>query len=607
LARAGGYDDPERWWDDVIEHRRDGAAPFAMIGEMMGALREEFPEPEGVTRERQREAYMRTVLRNTRRQGFERIAVVCGAWHVPALSDPLPPAAHDQRVLKGLPKRKVAITWVPWTHGRLANASGYGAGVTSPGWYHHLFTVRDQVTTRWLTEVARVLRAEDLPVSSAHVIEAVRLAETLAALRGRALAGLAEVTEATWSVLCGGNDVLLDLVTRKLVVGERLGAVPESTPQAPVAADLAATARRLRLKREAEERELDLDLRNPVGAERSQLLHRLRVLGVPWGNPAVSARRNTGTFRETWALQWHPEFEVDLVAASAHGTTVEAAASTVVRRRALEATVLAETTAGVEDCLLAGLFGALPEVLSALDTRSARDSDVASLMAALPALARAARYGDVRGTDTASLRAVAERMLARIRAGLPPAVRGVDDDVAAELCRLIDEVHEASTLIGADASAQWLTALSGLVAADGLAPLLAGRLTRILSDASRMDLAEVAARLSRALTPGVEPQRGAGYIEGFFAGGALLLVHDDRLLRVIDDWLTGIPTGTFTEVLPLLRRTFGAFASPERRAIGERANGLSVNIGQLVEVLDEVDVRRAEAVLPVIAKLLGVA
>jgi hypothetical protein len=605
LAEAGGYDDPERWWDDVIESRRDGVAPFEVIAEAMGALREELPEPEGVSRERQREAYMRTVLRGVRKEGFERIAVVCGAWHVPALTDPLPPAAHDQRVLKGLPKRKVAITWVPWTHGRLAASSGYGAGVTSPGWYHHLFTATDQVTTRWLTEVARILRAEDLPVSSAHVIEAVRLAETLAALRDRPLAGLAEVTEATWSVLCGGNEVLLDLVTRKLVVGERLGAVPESTPQAPVAADLTAVARRLRLRREADERELDLDLRNPMGAERSQLLHRLRALEIPWGTPSMSARRNRGTFRETWTLCWQPEFEVDLVAASAHGTTVEAAANTVVRQRALETTVLAEATAAVEECLLAALFDALPDVLSALDTRSARDADVASLMAALPALARAARYGDVRGTDTASLRAVADRMLARICAGLPPAAHGLDDDAAAELCRLIDAVHEAAGLIGPDAAARWLDALADLIKRENLPPLLAGRLTRILSDASRVDTDEVALRLGRALTPGVEPARGAAYVEGFFAGGALLLVHDDRLLQVMDRWLAAIPDDTFTEVLPLLRRTFGAFARPERRAIGERAKDLSIHNG-FTRVVEDLDVFRAEAALPVIAQLLGV-
>ena len=60
-------------------------------------------------------------------------------------------------------------------------------------------------------------------MSSAHVIEAVRLAETLASLRGRPLAGLAEVTEATRAVLCDGDERAVGFVTEHLVVGQALG------------------------------------------------------------------------------------------------------------------------------------------------------------------------------------------------------------------------------------------------------------------------------------------------------------------------------------------------------------------------------------------------
>jgi hypothetical protein len=608
LASAGGYEDPERWWDDVIEHRRDGAPPFEVIAEAMGALREseEPSETAAGLRERQREAYMRTTLRRAKKDGFERIAVVCGAWHVPALAEPLPPASQDQIVLKGLPKRKVACTWVPWTHSRLATTSGYGAGVTSPGWYHHLFTTPDHVTARWLTEVAGVLRAEDLPVSSAHVIEAVRLTDTLAALRNRSLAGLEEVTEAARSVLCGGDDIQLDLVTRRLVVGELLGEVPLETPQAPVAADLTAAVKRLRLKRDPLQRELDLDLRNPTGAERSRLLHRLRILDVGWGVPAAAARRSKGTFRETWTLCWKPEFEVDLVAAGVHGTTVLAAAVSVVRGAVTGDSTLADITGAVEDCLLAELDTALPDVLSALDRRAATDADVANLMAALPSLARAARYGTVRETDTGALREVGERMIARVCAGLPSAVRGIDDEAAVKLSGLVDGVHEAAGLLGDHIRERWIVALEALARREKVAPRLGGRLTRILHDAGRVDSAEVEIRLARALTPGVEPAKGAAYVEGFFSGGALLLIHDDSLLRVLDGWLARIPAGTFTEVLPLLRRTFGAFAGPERRTIGERAVSLSGRAAVVEKVAEDFDEQRAEAILPVLSLLLGV-
>jgi hypothetical protein len=79
LAGAAGYDDPERWWEDVVEHV-PGADMFTAIAEAMTMLRADGVD----SRDAIREAYMRRVLRKTIKDGFERIAVVCGAWHVPA-------------------------------------------------------------------------------------------------------------------------------------------------------------------------------------------------------------------------------------------------------------------------------------------------------------------------------------------------------------------------------------------------------------------------------------------------------------------------------------------------------------------------------------------
>lgn len=602
LAEAGGYDDPERWWDDVIESRRGGAEPFTVIADAMRELRH---GEEAVGREAQREAYMRTVLRKAIREGFERIAVVCGAWHVPALELPLPPATYDARILKGLPKRKVACTWVPWTHGRLAAGSGYGAGITSPGWYHHLFTAPDQITTRWLAKVAEVLRNEDLPVSSAHVIEAVRLADTLAALRERPLAGLSEVTEATRAVLCGGNDVLLDLVTREAVVGELLGSVPGETPQAPVAADLAAQARRLRMKRDPTERVIELDLRKPNDLDKSRLLHRLRILGVQWGVPATDERRAQGTFREMWRLAWDPGLEVELVAAGAHGTTVLGAATSVMLKDA-DSPTLADVTAALEKSLLADLAEALPPLLRGVDTRAAADADVGHLMAALPALARASRYGDVRGTDTAGLASVAGRMVSRVCAGLARTVHGLDPDAAAAVQELIDGVQDATMLLADDVRSEWLNTLQGLSDRASVPPLIRGRLTRLMLDTSRLPDHEVALRLGRSLSSGTPTADAAGYVEGFLAGGGLLLVHDERLLAMVDGWLAAIPDDAFVEVLPLLRRTFGTFAAPERRSIGARARVLSDPAAAVVADDDDLDAELAATALPVVARLLGV-
>ncbi|MEV8514920.1 DUF5682 family protein [Dactylosporangium sp. NPDC051484] len=644
LAEAAGYDDPERWWEDVVEHRfeiteppartgesdssdfgemggvgifavepdvdeaelRAATAPFAAIAEAMTVVRAHAPRPPEAERvdEERREAYMRIGLRTAMKE-FERVAVVCGAWHVPALTAPLPSASADAATVRGLPKVKVAMTWVPWTHARLASWQGYGAGVRSPGWYHHLFTSVDKhVIERWLVRAAGVLRKDGVPVSSAHVIEATRLAEALATMRGRPLAGLAEVTDAAHAVLCDGDDLRLALINRRLVVGDRLGRVPDQTPGVPIARDVAVSQRRLRLPPRVERRELKLDLRQPFDLERSRLLHRLRLLGVGWGK-VLAAARGKGTFREEWEIAWQPEFAVDLVEAGAYGTTVLEAATARVAEQAAAAATLADVTALVERCLLADLPDALPGVLDALDERMALDADVAHLMDALPALARTLRYGDVRGTDLSALREVTFGMITRICVGLPAAVGGLDDTAASVMRDRIDGVQAALALVDdAESQARWQTVLAGLSTRDDLHGLLTGRMNRLLLDAGAVDADEVGARMALVLTVGVPVARTAAWIEGFLAGDGLLLVHDERLLALVDAWLTGIPAEAFVEVLPLLRRTFSGYPAPQRRMIGERAAHIGTGRPGTRED-DDVDAARGALLLPVVARLLG--
>lgn len=573
LAEVAGYDDPEAWWEDVVELRDPGDAPggpagpaadaFDLVTEAMGELRASVGEQDPHTL--LREAFMRQQLRAALRAGHERIAVVCGAWHAPALAGRLPAAGPDAAALRGLPRTRTELTWVPWTHGRLAQASGYGAGVPSPGWYHHLFTAPDEPVARWLAHVAGVLRGHDLPVSTAHVIEAVRLADALAALRGRPQPGLAEVTEATWSVLCGGNPVTLDLVTREAVVGETLGEVPDGVPMVPLDADLRARARSLRLRPEATARTLTLDLRKPNDLAKSQLLRQLAILDVPWGHPDDVT--TTGTFKEGWRLAWQPEFAVRIVEAARHGNTVPAAAADVLAGRT---DTLAAVTASLEAALLAGLDDAVPGLLAALDARAAHEADIVALLGAVPPVARVQRYGDVRRTDTARLAALARALLGRACAGLPSAASGLGDEAAAALRAAVDGVQEAIGLLDDGSGRLWAETLRATADRRDVPGLVAGRLLRLLLDGGTLDADDAARRLARVLSPGTEPDRQAAWVEGFLAGSPLLVIHDDRLLDLLDDWIAGIGAEAFTDVLPILRRTFGRWDAAARRRLANR-------------------------------------
>ncbi|MFI8827456.1 DUF5682 family protein [Streptomyces sp. NPDC053431] len=696
LAEAAGYDDAERWWEDVVELRgsTDPFAPFDALAEAMGALREAYGHG-GHPRDLVREAYMRIQLRSAQKEFGDDVAVVCGAWHVPALRRRASVTA-DRALLKGLPKVKTALTWVPWTHRRLARRSGYGAGIDAPGWYAHLFTAADRPVERWMTKVARLLRDEDLAVSSAHVIEAVRLADTLAAMRGRPLPGLGETTDAVRAVMCDGSDVPLDLVRDRLVVGDVLGTVPAAAPAVPLQRDLERLQRGLRLKPEAHERELELDLRKDNDAARSRLLHRLRLLGVAWGAP-VAGRGSTGTFRETWRLCWEPELHVQVAEAGIWGTTVEGAATAKAESQAVAAADLAAVTALAEQCLLAGLTDALPAVLHALADRAALDADVSHLAQALPALARSLRYGDVRATDTAALGEVAAGLAERICVGLPPACTGLDADAAAEMRDRIDAVHTAVALltgrpdgpqgpptssppaggplgapVGPPADApdpagpghpaelrhpdgpgrlapssapdpavsdaapepvasdavsdaapdpgasglagRWAGVLRRLAGRERVPGVVRGRAARLLLDEGRLGEDEAARLMGLALSPGTPPADAAAWIEGFVggaSGGGLLLVHDERLLGLVDDWLGAVPAEAFTDVLPLLRRTFAAYEPGVRRTLGElvargpAAGGPAGPAAGTPGFAVIPDQERADGALPLLRLILG--
>jgi hypothetical protein len=615
LAAAAGYDDPERWWDDLVESRLDSSSPFPLITDAMAELRMIIDQHgRDAEREARREAYMRQKIRETLKGGRERVAVVCGAWHAPALRWPLPPAAADVRTLRGIPRRKITLTWVPWTHQRLASATGYGAGVASPGWYHHLWITPDRPIVRWLAKVAQALRTRDLPVSSAHVIEAVRLAETLASLRGRPLAGLTEVTEATRAVLCDGDELAVRYVTDHLVVGQMLGSVNQAVPTVPLEADLVRTCRTLRVRREAQLRFHDLDLRRSIDQARSQLFHRLRLLGLRWIVPAESSVQSQGTFRETWESRWEPEYSVAIVEASVWGTTVESAATARVARVIDEAS-LVELTQAVERCLLADLPRALNQLLATLADRAALDADVVHLMDALPALARAQRYGDVRQTDTGALRKVSEVMVVRICAGLRQAVASLDEVSAVSMRRRIDNVSAAIGLLSEsvddagvsaparhpDLRVRWLETLATMIDRTDVHGLLLGRIVRLLLDAER--LSDGSVRLQRALSAGVPASDKAAWVDGFFADGALLLIHDAELRGLLDNWVCQLDDAQFVDMLPLLRRTFGTFAAAERQAIAQRIAGGAENLDR--QRPEEVDLELAAPALATVDLILG--
>lgn len=578
----------EAWWERLVEQQRDHDL-FDAIAEVMAELRV------GVVaqgREAVREAWMRRTIRQEIKVGRKEIAVVCGAWHAPALLQANWPAARqDEALLKGLARVKVSATWIPWTYERLALQSGYGAGIDSPEYYHLLWEHPQKAALTFTVRAAQLLRSHDLPASTASATEAVRLAEALAGLRGKPLPGLEELLESARTVLTLGADSPMQLIRQQLVIGQRMGEIPPDAPLVPLARDLAALQKRLRLPVSAAHTDLDLDLRKPNDRERSRLFHRLTLLGIAWAQARETS--GLGTFKEGWRLQWQPEFALELVRAARWGNTVEEATVACLREGCAEGSLL-DLTGLAEAALLAALPDALDVILAQLEARAAQGWDPAHLLETLPTLGRILRYPDVRGTDASMLEKLLDGLVERIAIGLPLACASLDDDAAGQIYHLLLPAHQMlRTLDRSPWLELWSSTLARLEQAHGL---VSGRAAWLLLE---MNLLEAATALSRALSRAAGAPAAAAWVEGFLRENGELLVHTPELLEILDGWMLPLDEERFLEVLPLLRRTFATFPPAVRRNLGESlARGRQA---RPVTVLSE----RAEWVLPVLQRLLG--
>jgi hypothetical protein len=648
LARAAGYASGDGWWEDQVEMRRDDRALFEAILLAMDAVRQEFDKlrPEDAY-EAKREAHMRKTMRAALRK-HEHIAVVCGAFHAPAL-DQLKTfkVGEDAALLKGLKKERLACTWVPWAASRLSLSSGYGAGMQAPAWYQAIWesgrradsalstqsaggadvfgsrkeplgedlgqghsTGQSQIVgpegstepqrialpENWLGQTARLLRAQGLELSSAHVIEGVRLAEALAALRGRSRAGLEELREATRTVLLSGDDRAMALVRQELEVGDALGAVPESVPTLPLQKDVEALIKKSSLIRATAPQNKELDLRKPKHKATSLMLYRLQRIGIGWG--ACQGSGGMGSFKEIWTLKWDPGYAVQVVASSTLGNTLQAAATQALARDAQALEHLGELAELVDQAILAELPTA--GLLQVLDDKAAVASDIQALMSALPPLAKLLRYGSVRQAPTEQIRPVLERLFERVVVGLPGACVQVDAALAGALVEHLDDCHGALALMGRpEMQADWSELLLGLQDAEEVHPLIRGRAARKRLEAEALTSSGLTTLAKQALNQVVEPLDAAWWLEGLLKGSGLVLVHQKALWEVLDQWLSTLNEDTFIALLPMLRRSFSSFDTVTRRRMRTQ-----LTQGPKVQKTDAMNTERAGQILPVLQHIL---
>ncbi|NHA06334.1 hypothetical protein G7092_21170 [Mucilaginibacter sp. HC2] len=602
LSDAAGFTDDEKWWEHTFEYRLNNDEVFDAVAEAMQALRENLP-PKDKKLEQLREAYMRRSIRQAEKEMFHTIAVICGAWHVPALQKQSSPK-EDNELLKGLAKVKTECTWIPWTFNRLSFRSGYGAGINSPGWYDHIWQHPHDDGTLWMAHIAQLFRKQQMDTSVAHIIEAVRLAGSLASLRGLPKAGLEELNEATLSVLCNGENILLQLVHNELIIGHQIGEVPPEIPKPPLQLDIEKLQKKLRLPATADFKDYTLDLRKDTDLERSVFLHRLSLLGIEWGRQQYVAGK--GTFKEQWRLQWDPGYSVEIIERGNLGNIVVEAAANSILNRANETTDLKVISNLLEKSIPAELPEAIQVLILRLNNLAAASADVIELMEIVPGLITVARYGNVRKTDATVVLSIIRSIITRICISLPNACVAIDDDASQKLLDLFYKLNDGINLLQEPENGLgWQQTLQVIASNKNASPVIAGYSTRLLNDGKLLSGDQLIQYFGYAMSAANAPIVSATWLEGFLKGSGTVLLLDQDLWQVIDNWVSTLSEDVFMQVLPLLRRTFSNFTGPERRKLGEKVRTGGTAGHQHATTITNFDTNRAIQGLPVIIELLG--
>ncbi len=622
VAGLAGFTDSERWWDVYFESAENETEIFNSIMELMWELRQSAPDDEETM---MREHWMRQSILKAQKDGFDNIAVVCGAWHAPALQMDHQSTTEQTRLIKkvfgkgrrGAKKIKTTATWIPWSYERLNKQSGYGAGVVSPAWYELLFENRKEATLHWMVRVARLFREADFSASSVHTVNAIRLAEGLAALNQQSLPGISELRESAISTFCDGRPERFEFVENKLITGDKVGHVPYhlKIPAVPLQGDIDSLIKSARLTKywespgkfwlgeTASNPKGGIDLREESGRLKSQLLHRLNLIDIPWGQTYdIDKHYTSGDFREFWELSWSPHFTILIIEAGALGNTLQAACLSKLNLQSTNAGLSVLATL-LSQALKADLPEAVEPLISKLEDLSVLSTNVFELMALLPQLVRVRRYGDTRGTDLPSVTTLIEQMVPRICISLPPSLINLDETSSKEALADMMAVHEGIVLLHeAQFYSQWFQALQVVSGNERVNGILRGASVRLLFDRNQLSVAETSLHLRYSLSHGNAALTAAQWLEGFLQGSGLILLHHHKLWNLVDEWVKQLPEDGFREVLPVLRRAFSRFSPSERQKMLQQA-GMAPS---QAPIADDYDENRAIMVLPVVRRMMGI-
>ena len=606
LDRKSGGDGHDTFWERVMEQAGSMEA-YHLGANSFGANIRSFTEgtENDWAETALREAYMRRQIRKAVDSGVEPqdIVVVTGSYHVEGLKN-WRDADED---LSDMPKVGANHTLMPYSYYRLSTRAGYGAGNKAPAYYALLWEGLNRgepmyAVYSYLIRLAEYQRGKGNPVSSASVIEAVRLAMSLAQLRGGTIASLRDLRDAAETCLGEGSVSNIILATADTEIGTAIGALPDGVSRTSIQEDFYRQLKDLKLEkyRDITAQDLMLDLRENrrvsseksafIDLHRSFFLHRLRVIQVGFAQQQAVSQDNA-TWSEHWVVRWTPEAEIELVESALRGDTIDGAASFVMKERVESADKMGDIALVIEDACCCGMEKAVSYATAALQRMAVDAASVEDLAKTAHRLSIVVQYGNIRRIDAKPLEPILQQLFYRACLILESAC--VCDDAASQvITAAMEQLNSAELAHDFLDSAEWIKVLDNISERDDLNTKLSGFAAAILLERGSMDTQQLRTEVSRRLSKGIPADLGAGWFEGLAMKNRYALIARLSLWESLNDYLVTLDDEEFKRALVFLRRAFADFSAAEKDQIAENLGEILGLNGQAVSeavnaVLDE--------------------
>jgi hypothetical protein len=586
IALRAGENDYETYWERHFEHNFSDDAYRLAAYEFGQAIRDmEEDNPHWRAENLVREAFMRRKIQEAIADGHkpEKIVAVVGAYHAPVLTSDHPAMSDSE--LASLKRRASKFTLMPYSYFKLSSQSGYGAGNHAPAYFQLLWQALEDnslsdLPSRYLTLVARRMRDTGTHRSTAEIIEGVRLANTLSALKDGMAATLADLRDSAVTLIGHGEAAAVKDAIAKVEIGDEIGRLPAGVSRTSIQADFDRQVARLKLDKykTPAKQELSLDLRENRHAKtpeaafldlhRSSFFHRLRVLGISFVAQARVSQQS-GTWAEAWTLQWSPESEIQLIEAVLLGETVELATAFKFKSILEACESIGQAAEVVRDACHTGMMASMEAARRRLQELSAVSSEMTAIAHAAHVLGQIVRYGDVRRFDPAPLLPLVDELFVQGAIALHPACV-CDAEAAKNVLVAMNELNQVA-LEHADRvdEALWIDSLRKLSDADDRNPVLSGYACAILLERGLMPNEDLIREVSRRLSAGVPADLGAGWFEGLSKRNHYALLARQALWEQLADYIASLDEEHFRRSLVFLRRAFGGFGPREKRQIAE--------------------------------------